>query len=253
MPGAGGSAISFLDLAGCLETLGPIEAMQPRGIDGMDVPHSTVEAAARAYLESVRQKYPYGPIHLMGHSFGGWIAFEMARLLRSEGRSVASLTLLDTNLPDSDVESLREFSRTEAVMELVSLCEQSAQRALEITADQVDALEPGAQLDLLAERLVRVGLMPPRSRSSDLQGMVKTFERGLRTGYCPASAYPEPVLLVLAEQQSDEATVETAFSAWKPWASDLSVWRSPGNHMTMLRRPNAAILAERLSSRLWPQ
>src|SRR5262249_31499668 len=47
LPGAGGSAISFLDLAGGLETLGAIEAVQPRGIDGKQVPHSTVTAAAK--------------------------------------------------------------------------------------------------------------------------------------------------------------------------------------------------------------
>jgi arthrofactin-type cyclic lipopeptide synthetase C len=254
MPGAGGSAITFLDLAGSLETRGPIEAMQPRGIDGVLVPHSTVPAAARAYVQSIRQKYPNGPVHLMGHSFGGWIALEMARQMRDEGRAVASVTIIDTNPPDNDPETPREFSRTEAIMELVGLCEQSAQRSLEIDAQEIDRRDPGEQLELLSQRLSKVGLMPPRSRSTDLLGMVRTFERGLRTSYHPTGSYPDPVVLVMAEDAKyDEAAFEEAMSRWARWAPKLTVWRSPGNHMTMLRKPNVIALAERLSSRLWRQ
>ena len=81
VPGAGDTAISFLDLADNLGTLGPIEALQPRGLDGTLVPHATVHAAARLYLQCIEQKYRRQSVHFVGHSFGGWIAFEMAQLL----------------------------------------------------------------------------------------------------------------------------------------------------------------------------
>src|SRR5262249_23162075 len=102
IPGAGNTASSFLDLASTLGGLRPIEGLQPRGLGGVVVPHTTGPAAARAYLQAVQQKYPDGPVHLLGHSFGGWIAFEMAQLLRGAGRSVASLTILDSEVPYSD-------------------------------------------------------------------------------------------------------------------------------------------------------
>jgi arthrofactin-type cyclic lipopeptide synthetase C len=168
VPRAGNTAISFVELDNNLGTLAPIETQQPRGLDGTLVPHATVLAAARMYLQYVKQKYPRQSAHLAGHSFGGWIAFEMAQLLRAAGHTVASLTILDCDAPDGDNMLGREYSRTEVVMELVETYEQFAQRPLEI---------------------------------------------GCRR-----------------------------------WAPNLTVWRSPGNHMTLLRQPNVTALSNWLSS-----
>jgi thioesterase domain-containing protein len=55
------------------------------------------------------------------------------------------------------------------------------------------------------------------------------------------------------DAKSDEAAFEEAISRWRRWAPALAVWRSSGNHMTMLRKPNVIALAERLSSLLWRQ
>ena len=43
---------------------------------------------------------------------------------------MASLTILDSDAPDGDGRLGREYSRTEAMMELVELYEQSAHRSL---------------------------------------------------------------------------------------------------------------------------
>ncbi|HKX33001.1 MAG TPA: alpha/beta fold hydrolase, partial [Blastocatellia bacterium] len=255
VPGAGATAISFLDLAGGLEQLGPIEGLQPRGLDGALVPHSTVPAAARAYLRCIEQKYPTGPVHLLGHSFGGWVVFELAQMLRAAGRPVASLTILDSEAPGSNGLLGREYSRTEAMMELVDLYEQAAQCSLEIAPNQMDALGPLDQLELLSERLRRAGLLPRRSRSSDLIGMVRTFEVALRIGYRPAESYPDPVGLALApdpkkDQQANELEFESRIAGWRRWAPNLTVWRSPGNHMTQLRQPHVTALTGWLLSML---
>jgi thioesterase domain-containing protein len=253
VPGAGGTAISFLELAGCLENAGSIEALQPRGLDGTLVPHTSVTAAARTYYQWVQRKYPHGPVHLLGHSFGGWIAYEMASLFRIDGRAVASLTILDSEPPDDEGVLRREFSRTEAIMELVDLYEQAAQHSLEIDANRIDALDPRGQLDLLSGRLVHAGLLPPAARPSDLIGIVRTFEAALRARYSPSSVYLEPVRLVLAldpkkDPAANEKSFEETVSGWSRWAPNLTVWHSPGNHMTLLRRPHVEALSEWLST-----
>jgi arthrofactin-type cyclic lipopeptide synthetase C len=228
--------------------------MQPRGLDGAHVPHATVTAAAREYIHHTSQKYPHGPVHLIGHSFGGWVAFEMAQQLRASGRGVSSLTILDSGVPDDDG---REYSRSEAMLELVTLYEQAAQRSLNIHPDQIDALHPAAQLNLLVECLVRVGLMPQGSRSADLMGTVRTFETALRTRYRPQNIYMDPVRLVLVDdpgkdKEANERSLESIEAGWKRWAPNLTVWRSPGNHMTMLRQPHIAVLSDWLLSTLPP-
>jgi amino acid adenylation domain-containing protein len=249
VPGAGGTAVGFLDLAHTLRRLGPVEAVQPRGLDGILVPHSSVEAAARAYLHTVGQKYPNRPLHLVGHSFGGWISLEMAHILRAAGRPAASLTLLDVDPPDWEPLRGREYSRTEAIMELVDLYEQSAGRPLGISAADIEALDPDAQWCLLSASLMRVGLMPQRSHPADLIGVARTFETALRARYIPASVYHGPVQLVLAKDPRKDAAdaeqyFESRLSGWKRWLSNITVFRSEGNHMTLLRPPHSSALAD---------
>jgi thioesterase domain-containing protein len=130
-----------------------------------------------------------------------------------------------------------------------------AQRSLEISADQIDALDPDGQLELLSERLVTAELIPRGARAADLIGTVRTFESALRTRYCPADVYPYPVWLALAkdprkDQQANEESFDSRAAGWRSWAPNLKVWRSPGSHATMLRKPHVAALADWLLSML---
>jgi thioesterase domain-containing protein len=51
---------------------------------------------ASHYLDAIRTIQPEGPYMLGGLSFGGTVAFEMARQLKATGEEVALLALLDT-------------------------------------------------------------------------------------------------------------------------------------------------------------
>src|SRR5205823_2753105 len=88
VPGAGANVISFAELAGRLGQEWPVFGLQPRGLDGKLIPHSTVPAAAESYLRVIKEVQPKGPVHLVGHSFGGWVVFEMARRLCTDGRTI---------------------------------------------------------------------------------------------------------------------------------------------------------------------
>jgi acyl-CoA synthetase (AMP-forming)/AMP-acid ligase II/thioesterase domain-containing protein/acyl carrier protein len=58
----------------------------------------TVEELAQRYIQEIDRMQPEGPYHLAGTSFGGVIAFEMARQLATRQTPVASLTLVSTLL-----------------------------------------------------------------------------------------------------------------------------------------------------------
>lgn len=100
VPGAGTSVTSFVELTGCVDPSWPVHGLQPRGMDGSAVPHTTVAAAGEDDPRAVNQACPEGPVYLLGHSLGGWVAFEMALRLREAGRPVASLTILGSDVPD---------------------------------------------------------------------------------------------------------------------------------------------------------
>ena len=75
---------------------GAVIGIQARGLAGKDPVHTTVEAMAAEYLREVKARQPDGPYNLCGYSFGGLVAFEMARRLRESGDEVALVGLFDT-------------------------------------------------------------------------------------------------------------------------------------------------------------
>ena len=75
---------------------GAVIGIQARGLDGQEPPHATVEAMAAEYLRAVKARQANGPYYLCGYSFGGLVAFEMARRLRESGDEVALVGLFDT-------------------------------------------------------------------------------------------------------------------------------------------------------------
>jgi pimeloyl-ACP methyl ester carboxylesterase len=99
VPGAGATGASFHELVSCLPKTWRIHSFEPEPQgDGSLLPYSTVSAAADGYLAALGEIHSKGPVHLLGHSFGGWVAFEMAKQLTKAGR-VASLTILDSQPP----------------------------------------------------------------------------------------------------------------------------------------------------------
>jgi thioesterase domain-containing protein len=65
-----------------------------------------IEDMARFYLEEVRAMQPHGPYFLGGYCFGGNVAYEMARQLRSQGERVTQLLLIDASPSNAGYERL---------------------------------------------------------------------------------------------------------------------------------------------------
>ncbi|GLZ41081.1 non-ribosomal peptide synthase/polyketide synthase [Actinokineospora sp. NBRC 105648] len=106
----GGLGWAYAGLAKHLDDRYPVYALQAAGLDGTaPLPASLAEMAAR-YLERVREVQPHGPYRLVGWSFGGLVAHEIAVRLQDAGEEVDLLALLDAYPRDP---SLRERSATE--------------------------------------------------------------------------------------------------------------------------------------------
>src|SRR5579884_1601795 len=59
---------------------------------------NTFKAIAAAAVEQIATVQPSGDVRLLGSSFGGAVAFDVARQMLAAGRSVQFLGILDTNL-----------------------------------------------------------------------------------------------------------------------------------------------------------
>ncbi|MEO7323233.1 MAG: amino acid adenylation domain-containing protein [Dokdonella sp.] len=102
VPGAGGNVLSMHPLSRALGAQQPFYGLQSVGLDGIAPPLQSVEDTAMANIAAMRKVQANGPYRMLGHSYGGIVAFEMARQLMEQGEEVASLTLLDSFAPAPD-------------------------------------------------------------------------------------------------------------------------------------------------------
>lgn len=94
--GANYNVLIFKELSNNLDHDQPVYALQAKGLSGDVDPHESVEAMAAHYISEIQTVNPHGPYALGGFSFGGIVAFEMAKQLRAQGKKVKLIALFDT-------------------------------------------------------------------------------------------------------------------------------------------------------------
>lgn len=101
-----GGASCFLEMQDVLSAMVLPDAILGISLSSFDRPANdpaTVGDEVKIALDAVRAVQPKGPYRLLGYSFGGVFALELARALLKEGEEVAFLAMLDTPLSDHNV------------------------------------------------------------------------------------------------------------------------------------------------------
>ncbi len=95
----GGSVLCYAGLGRLAGEQRPVYAFEAPGLVRGSEAAADVGGLASRYLERLLMAQPQGPYHLAGWSFGGVVAYEMARQLEALGRACAFLGLIDSGLP----------------------------------------------------------------------------------------------------------------------------------------------------------
>jgi amino acid adenylation domain-containing protein len=224
--GIGGNVLGFYDLARELGPDQPFYGLQAPGLDGSQPCLASVEEMAKLYVREVRECRPSGPYCLGGFSFGGAIAFEMARLLEAAGEKVALVAMLDTypGRMESKLTLFGRFLRLSPV--------QQYRYALRKIADRKRAQERR-----------KIIALPPA-----LKHVRKCCEIAARN-YTPGT-YGGKVLLFRAKQKSLRGGRDP-HQAWKQWAlGGVEIRELAGDHGSIIRPPQVHLLARELAAYL---
>jgi thioesterase domain-containing protein len=249
----GGGVLCYNALVRGLAGRAPVAAFQSAGIDDDAEPETSIERMASRYVELLIAKYPGGPYMLGGWSFGGMVAFEMARQLTEAGHDVRLVFLIDcavptprqAPLPDDDDESLLAFAadlaRTSgrgASSELSRLLQLDPRSITNGTIDRA-----------ILSREIAAEIGPDRLRR--LHGVFRANRRAL-DGYSPR---PYRGSLTLIEAESSRPWFQPAPTrAWSELAQvALTTYRVPGDHYTILQQPLVERLAEILAREIQAQ
>ncbi|HWW72358.1 MAG TPA: amino acid adenylation domain-containing protein [Duganella sp.] len=240
VPGAGASITAFRDLVDTFDASLPVYGLQPRGMDGLLAPYLDVETAARAFVRSVREICPHGPYRLIGHSFGGWIVFEMALQLLRDGETISSLIILDSQAPSLHPEQKRRDTHVEIVRMLIDLYELNLGRSLGLSTEDLAPLDREQSISLLFSRLIAEKLLPPRTKKETLFAIFRVFEANVKARYVPGSVYEGPLHVASVRNDPEkEVPDQTGQSepTWEAHAPRITSYEAQGNHLTMLSPP----------------
>ncbi|MBN9744584.1 non-ribosomal peptide synthetase [Amycolatopsis sp. A1MSW2902] len=177
-----GLSLPYLGLAAHLPDR-PIYGLQSPGISGAEQFPDSVEQVAENYLKHIRRLQPHGPYHLLGWSYGGLLAFELAVRLEAEGETVGSLSILDSYPQDGTEAALSRHELLVDFLEHVGFHDTEA--GTELTpVDVIAVLRQGDSrlADIGEDRMTRVlavmdnnATLAHRYRPTRFTGAVELF------------------------------------------------------------------------------
>ena len=232
--GVGGNVAGLFPMARRMTYPGAVIGIQARGLAGQEPPHATVEAMAAEYLREVKARQADGPYYLCGYSFGGLVAFEMARRLWESGDEVGLVGLFDTMMSPlrwrlrawlSIVRRRMVHTWPAAVWKMGSrVCERLRGRP---TPAQLDGPPLPSFLKFAPTSVLKVA-------ASALIASAR-----YRPGFYPGE-------LTLFTPVGREPGLPSLQAIWRKHARTLSIVETAGAHSTMLSAPNAESAAASL-------
>ncbi|MGW4058298.1 amino acid adenylation domain-containing protein [Amycolatopsis sp. NPDC004747] len=199
-----GLSLPYLGLVQYLDPGRPMYGLQSPNIgSGGELPVS-VEDVAEEYAARIRAIQPSGPYHLLGWSFGGLLAHEIAVQLQEAGERVETLCVLDS----FPVEAAGQAPPTRQEL-LVSFLEH-----LGHDADEDAELSPAAVIDVLRRGGSRLAGIGEERMTRVLDVMSNNGELAVR--YEPAR-FSGRLLLFLAAEGRSEADLAERPGRWAPY------------------------------------
>jgi amino acid adenylation domain-containing protein len=255
MPSINGSPISWRGLPEMLDAELPIFSV---GLAGDVAPwgdQATLQDIASYYAAALRDAHPVGPLHLLGHSFGGMLAYEVACQLRQSGAEVGLVLVADTGpeqlRPSTPWIVLRNLPTLLAALPLWTrqfIFQTTAKEKLYELARKLrvwkcavaSKLKGGPVVQRLEEAL------DTRKVPADMKRRMETNFNAFQF-YNPGSYAGRLVLF--------RATIRPLLNGFIPdfgWehcvSGGIEIIDVPGDHMSMLEPPNSNVLAAKLQA-----
>ena len=256
-PGVG-EVLVFLHLARQI-TDRPVYALRARGFDGEPF-FGSIDEMAATYLAAVKRMQPEGPYAIAGYSFGGTVAFEMAKVLQRDGDEVPFLAVFDQ--PPHIKHRMRQGGWVGVLLTLARFFDllPDAEKEEEFVAAATALSDSDEEReDLVAlllqymsiDRLEEFGLDKKRlatwtSLALNSHVIGREYEP---TGQVPLLEvfYGEPIPAVA---KSKKEWLDVKLSRWAELVDDARFHEVRGHHYTLLAPENVVSFSQTLMSRL---
>jgi amino acid adenylation domain-containing protein len=235
----GGNILEYYQLAHYLDREQPVYGLQSLGLDGKQIPLRKIEEMATHYIQQIRTVQPIGPYLLLGYSFAGMVAFEIAQQLDRQGEKVALLALLDRASP--------KFIPTRP-----SLLESA-----KIHFHNLWLLDREGRIRYILSRisykLIHKGnyreYMMGQWQEALSPEYINVFDANLQANEdYQAQVYSGPMTLFRCQVQPLNQALSPDLGWSKLVTGNLQIYDIPTSHHAVLKEPNIQFVAEQLKS-----
>lgn len=242
---AAGSVSCYQALAWRLGPQRPFYAFRAPALDGTGPVPTSMQELASSYLVELRRRQPRGPYRLGGWSFGGVVAFEMALQLIASGEEVALVALLSSHLPRPGARPLhRDHSFVQVFLR---------EHRLDLTPLERDADSDPQLLEYAFDKARPAGILAADSTLRDFSRVIRRYERvynlhvDLARRYRPQGRIPR---VTVFETLDDSTNGGGRFLKWDEFVDHLRTIGIPGDHFSILQKPDVDALGEALKREL---
>jgi thioesterase domain-containing protein len=238
----GGNAFWYLPLARKLGNALTVYGLHSRGLDPAEKIESDTVMMARSYVDDLKRRAPRGPYALLGWSFGGILAFAMARRL-AEMDTVSLVAVLDVGpvdaptLPDSADAAygllVHAVSLDHMVAQLMGLPGEERLDEMYRACLALNRLPPGYTREHLARMLA--------INQSNLRAM-KSYEFGRYSG--------EFTIFRATERDHNPHIGHDEDLGWGRYVTKIRIHPIAGKHYDAMNRINVNVIADHLSRAL---
>ncbi|MBD2020581.1 amino acid adenylation domain-containing protein [Leptolyngbya sp. FACHB-36] len=235
-----------------LQYLNPQQAVYglSTNLTGELLPSNSVEDLAAHYLQQIQTIQPTGPYYLIGVSFGGVVAFEIAQQLLKQNQSVEFLGLLDTYAPGA----VRSLSMSQQVKEhwryLSSLGPSYVlKKVRDKGSGQIQSLTGS-----ISKAQHRLGIKLMEATGQALPENFQDFmyeEQSQRLGSTyKLQPYPGAAILFKASEQFSNVSlqIDPAMGWGEVIAGGLEIHQITGTHLSILQEPHVQVLGATLQA-----
>jgi thioesterase domain-containing protein/acyl carrier protein len=242
--GIGGGVLNYRRLAELLGSAQPCYALQAPALAGLPHEFETIAQMATRYLREVRQVQPTGPYYLGGQSFGGTVAYEMARQLKDAGEAVALVALLDTRGPG--------YPRYRPAVQRLACHLTHVLQSDPTSRSQYLRVRFGAVRENLMRSLLFRLYRRFQSDSSSLPSVLQDIGLSHTEASRQYQRVPLDVPLVLFRaSEQPVGSYPDPHCGWSELAQGpLEVVEVPGDHVSIVDEPYVRVLAEHLTEAL---
>jgi len=233
----GGDVLCYMELVRSMGLRYSVYGLQARGLYGKQTPFTSLSEMVQAYVEGMMKVQKNGPYRLGGQSLGGVICLELAHALKLRGQEVEFITMLDTFTPIA----MEGNSRGEA-----DFLQSALGCGLPGLVNAQEGASPERRLRELYGQAKALSLLPDDITLEFVQRVYRVAKQNhTLVSACDAQTIDVDVYHFAAV---DSPFDEGASEGWKARGADFKFLKTAGNHETMMRGANAAVLGKSMVS-----